>query len=179
MKKGKIITKNHIAVFAMVLVLAGAVWLNVRYSGGEKFLGQAAFVSKKTSSGDTVETAAKVKEKAGDYFAAAVKEREDAFAKAQETVEETLRSASVSEEEKQSALKTVNELSNRIATAQNIEAILKAKGFEKVVAILGDGTANIVVSSDPLTEQQTVQIQDTVTTETDIPLKGVKIITVK
>ena len=103
MKKGKVITKNHIAVFVMVLALAAAVWLNMRYSGESKFLGEAAFVSNKGSS-KTAETAASVKEKAQDYFEKAVKDREEAFDKTQETVEESLKSANLSEDEKQKVL---------------------------------------------------------------------------
>lgn len=177
MKKGKVFTKNHIAVFFMVLALAAAVWLNMRYSGDGKFLGEAAFVSNKTE-GDTVETAAKVKEKAEDYFETAAKERDDAYNKAQESVEETLKSANISDEEKEKALNDLAALSNRIAAAQNIESILKAKGFSKVIAVLSVNSANIVVSAKELTAEQTLQIQDTVTTETDIPLSSVKIVTV-
>ena len=179
MKIGKILTKNHIAVFLMLVILAGAIWLNIRYSGEGKYLGEAAFVSNGNTASGAVETSAKVKEKAEDYFETAIKERDEAFDKVQETVEETLRSASATEEEKQTAMKTVNELSNRIATAQNVESVLKAKGFGKVVAVLGENSASIVVSGEDLTPEQTLQIQDTVTTETDIPLSNVKIITVK
>lgn len=178
MKKGKVITKNHIAVFVMVLALAAAVWLNMRYSGESKFLGEAAFVSNKGSS-KTAETAASVKEKAQDYFEKAIKDREEAFDKTQETVEESLKSANLSDDEKQKALNDLAALSNRIAAAQNIETVLKAKGFEKAVAVLNDKTANIVVQSDGLTPEQTLQIEDVVTTQTDIPLSGVKIVTVK
>ena len=178
MKKGKVLTKNHIAVFFMVLALAAAVWLNMRYSGDGKYLGEAKFVSNKKSS-ETVETAAKVKESASDYFATAIEDREKAYEKAEETVEEALKSASITPEEKEEALKQLSVLSNRIAAAQNIESILTAKGFNEVVAILGEDSANIVVKSEGLTTEQTLQIEDTVTTQTSIPIGKVKIVTVK
>ena len=54
MKKGKVIGKSHIALAVMVVALAGAVWLNMRYSNEEgkdtsnsssKYLGQAEYVN--------------------------------------------------------------------------------------------------------------------------------------
>ena len=178
MKKGKVLTKNHIAVFFMVLALAAAVWLNMRYSGDGKYLGETKFVSNKGSS-ETVETAAKVKESADDYFKKAKSDRESAYEKAEELVEEALKSASITPEEKEKALNDLASLSNRIAAAQNIESILTAKGFKDVVAILGEDSVSIVVKAEELTTEQTLQIEDIVTGETSIPISKVKIVTVK
>ena len=61
----------------------------------------------------------------------------------------------------------------------NIESLLKAKGFEKAAAIIGDSGINIVVKSDGLTAAQTLQIQDIVMSETKIELSAIKIVTVK
>lgn len=178
MKKGKVLGKGQIAVFVMVLALAAAVWLNVKYSGNTKYLGEVAYVNGKSGSSEAVATSAKTTEST-DYFADAVKERDESYEKTEELIEETLKSSSLTDAEKQEAKERLNELSNRIATAQNIESLLKAKGFKKAVAILGENTANIVVSGDGLTTEQTLIIQDIVTGETDIPLDGIKIVTVK
>ncbi|MBR4972928.1 MAG: SpoIIIAH-like family protein, partial [Clostridia bacterium] len=60
----------------------------------------------------------------------------------------------------------------------NIETLLKAKGFEKSLVIISDKGINVVVKSEGLTSQQTLQIQDVVTNETDITLQNIKIIPV-
>ena len=57
-----------------------------------------------------------------------------------------------------------------------IESLLKAKGFEKSLAIIGDDEINIVISSEGLTTANTLQIQDIVTSQTDIGLSKIKII---
>ena len=61
----------------------------------------------------------------------------------------------------------------------NIETLLKAKGFEKVVVVINDTGITVVVKSEGLTSGQTLQIQDIVTTETNIELSNIKIIPVK
>lgn len=173
MKKGKIIGKKHIALAVMVLALGTAVWLNMKFSS-EKYLGEAKYVS--TSSGDAVQTAAKAEE---DYFESAKKEREQARKEATELIEETLKSSTLTDADKQNALNSTKELAARIENESNIETLLKAKGFEKAVVVISEKNVNIVVKSDGLTTAQTLQIQDIVTEETKIPLGNIKIITVK
>lgn len=178
MKKGKVFTKGQAAVALMVVALGAAVWLNMKFTGGEKYLGQASYVSGE-SEPETVETSAKTDEKDTDYFTTAVSERNAALKEAQELVEETLKSANITEEEKKAALNTTEELAKRVASAQNIESLLKAKGFKKVVAVIGENNVSVVVSSDSLDNSQTLQIQDIVTSETGVPLSNITIVAVK
>ena len=69
-------------------------------------------------------------------------------------------------------------LGANIEKESNIESLLKAKGFEKALAIIGDKGISIVVKSEGLTSAQTLQIQDIVTNETSIALANIKIIPV-
>ena len=169
MKKGKVFGKTQIAVTAMVLALAGAVWLNMKYTPSSgKYLGEASYVSNSSSSKEVLQTSAKAnEEKSEDYFTKTKKERSDARKEAEETVKETLSSAKLTE------------LANRAESESNIEALLKAKGFEKALAVMNDTGISIVVKSDGLTSAQTLQIQDVVTTQTNIPLSGIKIVPIK
>ena len=57
-----------------------------------------------------------------------------------------------------------------------METLLKAKGFDKALAVIGDSGISIIVKSEGLTSAQTLQIQDIVTSETDISLNNIKII---
>ena len=77
MKKGKVFGKTQIAVTAMVLALAGAVWLNMKYTPSSgKYLGEASYVSNSSSSKEALQTAAKAnEEKSEDYFTKTKKER--------------------------------------------------------------------------------------------------------
>lgn len=175
MKKGKVFGKGQVAVAVMLLGLAAAVWLNAKFLPTDtKYLGDASYVQGSADeNGEALETGASVSK---DYFANAKKEREEALEKASETVEELLKSDSLTEEDKKSALAKIEELADRIEKENNIESLLKAKGFEKAVAIIGDKGISIVVGSEGLTSAQTLQIQDIVVSETSISLGNIKII---
>ena len=116
---------------------------------------------------------------AGDYFTDVKKERESNRKKAQESIEETLKSAKLTDADKKSALAKIEELADRSEHESNIEALLKAKGFEKAIAVIGNSGINVVVRSEGLTSAQTLQIQDIVTAETNISLANIKIVPVK
>lgn len=177
MKKGKVFGKNQIAVTAMVLALAAAIWLNMKFTPtSSKYLGEAAYVN--AGSSDSVQTSASAKEDA-DYFETVKKDRAKARTEAQEFITETLKNKSLTEEDKKSALKKTEEIAKRIETESNIETILKAKGFKQAIAVISDSGINIIVKSEGLTSVQTLQIQDVITSETNIKLSGIKIIPVK
>ena len=80
MKKGKVFTKSQAVLALMVLCLGAAVWLNMKFSSNEKYLGEATYVS--SSSGEkseTVSTSAKPLEDDADYFKSAKQKREQAL----------------------------------------------------------------------------------------------------
>ena len=174
MKKGKVIGKGQIAVGVMVVALAAAIWLNTKYMPTtQKYLGEASYVS--TTSPDAVETATD----SGDYFTQAKNERKKALEEACETVEELLKTENLTETDKESALKQIENIGNTIKKEANIEALLKAKGFEKAVAVIGNEGINIIVKSDGLTTANTMQIQDIATQESGLDLSKIKIIPIK
>ncbi|MBR7132941.1 MAG: SpoIIIAH-like family protein [Clostridia bacterium] len=175
MKKGKVFGKGQIAVGVMVVALAAAIWLNAKYlPSSTKYLGEASYVSG-TAEEEAVQTGAKA-ETSEDYFTTAKKERDKAREEACETIEEVLKDSKLSEKDKASALAKIEEIGGRIESESNIEALLKAKGFKKVLAVISDSGISIVVKSEGLTSAQTLQIQDIVTNETNITLGKIKII---
>lgn len=178
MKKGKVFGKGQITVAVMLLALGAAIWLNTKYLPSDtKYLGEASYVSNTTDK-EAVETAAKADKTETDYFENAKKERETAREEAADAVEDLLDSKKLTEEDKKSALAKIEALGANIEKENNIETLLKAKGFEKTLAVIGDSGISVVVKSDGLTSVQTLQIQDIVTAQTDIPLNNIKIIPV-
>jgi len=176
MKKGKVFTKAHLTVAVMLVALGAAIWLNSKYlPSSTKYLGEASYVNS-SSEKESVETSAKVE---ADYFTTAKADREKARKSAIETVEETLKNDKLTDNDKKSALKSIEQISKRMEKEANIESLLKAKGFEKTLAIISDEEINIVISSDGLTTANTLQIQDIVTSQTDIDLSKIKIIPIK
>lgn len=179
MKKGKVFGKNQVVLALMVVALGAAIWLNMKFSSTEKYLGEATYVNDSNiSSGEAIQTSAKA-EKEADYFETAKSDRQKALDEAQEMTEETLKSADVSDTEREKALTAVTQFSQRIEKANNIETLLKSKGFSKAVVIIAESDISVVVKSEGITTAQTLQIQDIVTSQTKIPLSNIKIITVK
>lgn len=173
MKKGKVLGKGQLAVGVMVVALVAAIWLNTKYMPtSTKYLGEASFVSA-TDEDEVVETSAKTE---NDYFTTAKNERKKAMNEAIETIEETLKNENLSESDKASAMKKIEEIAETLEKESNIETLLKAKGFKQAVAVIGKDGINIIVSSDGLTTANTLQIQDIVTTESGIDLSKIKII---
>lgn len=176
MKKGKVLGKGQVTVAVMLIALGAAIWLNAKYLPSDtKYLGEVSYVSD-TSSEKVVETAAKAEKQ--DYFTTAKNERTAAREEACETIEETIKSDKLSEEDKKSALAKIEEIGARIESESNIEALLKAKGFEKTLAVINDTGISVIVKSEGLTSAQTLQIQDIITNETNITLEKIKIIPV-
>lgn len=180
MKKGKVFGKSQIAVTAMVLALGAAIWLNMKYTPSSgKYLGEASYVSNTSSDSGAVQTSAKAEANDEDYFTTAKKEREETRKEAQELIEETLKNDKLTDEDKKSALAKAEEIAGRMESESNIETLLKAKGFDKALAVISDTGISVVVESEGLTSAQTLQIQDIITSETNIPLSNIKIVPIK
>lgn len=179
MKKGKVFSKGQVTVAVMLLSLAAAIWLNAKYvPSATKYLGEASFVNGTAEEDEAaVETSASVKENS-NYFTTAKKEREKNRKEMTETVEELLNHKNLTAEDKKEALAKAEKYAQTVEKEGNIEALLKAKGFEQSLVIISDKGINVVVKSEGLTSQQTLQIQDIVTNETDITLENIKIIPV-
>lgn len=176
MKKGKVLGKGQLTVALMVVALGAAIWLNTKYLPSDtKYLGEASLVGN-TSEGEAMETSAKEET---DYFAESKKEREKARKEAIELIEETLDNDNLKDKDKKSALAKTEEIASRIEQEANIETLLKAKDFKQVVAVINDTGITVVVKGEGLTSNQTLQIQDIITAETNIPLANIKIIPVK
>jgi stage III sporulation protein AH len=176
MKKSRVLGKGQLAVGVMVIALIAAVWLNTKYMPtSTKYLGEASFVS--TNSGNAVETSAKADEQ--DYFVTAKADREKQLKNATDTVKELLKSENLSDKDKESALKQIENIADTMKKEANIEALLKAKGFKEAVAVIGNDGINIIVKSDGLTTANTMQIQDIAVTESGLDLSKIKIIPIK
>ncbi len=60
-------------------------------------------------------------------------------------------------------------------TESVIENLIRAKGFKDALVILGEGSANIIVDSEKLTQPQVAQIKDIVCREVDVDIDNIKI----
>ncbi len=175
MKKGKVLTKSHITLVAMVLLLGAAVWLNTNYNGKTKYMGEATFVS---TTDDQNKAPVSAEITPTDYFTAALAERENAYKQAEEALKVALDNPNASSAEKSAAIKTNAALAERRVGETAVENILKAKGFSNVLVTISGNSATVAVDAPSLSSGETLQIQDAVTTNCGISLSNIKIITV-
>ena len=86
---------------------------------------------------------------------------------------------SSSSEAKQKAEKNKNTIALNIEKEANIETLIKAKGFEKCIAVLNEKSANIIIKAKDITSQQTIQINEIVSEQTEFSPENIKIIAVE
>lgn len=177
MKKGKVFGKTQIALAVMVVALGAAVWLNMEYSSAStdkvsnnssKYLGQAEYVNAETEYEENpVE----------EYFLELKKERKQARDEAVGIIEETLAGTGLSTDDREKLVIKTGELAERSEKEAAIELVLKAKGFNYVVAVIGDDDINIVTLSEELKSSEMAQIRDAVMSQTDFSAAKIKIVT--
>ena len=185
MKNKSIFGKKQLIMAALLLALGGAVWLNMQYSGtaggfinnggvsSNKNLGDTKYVAN-LNEGSAVQTAAST-----DYFTSAAAERKKARDEALALLEETLDKVDANSSAKQKASDDIAVIAKRIETEAAIETLIKAKGFEKALVVIGDDSVSVIVKADELLPSQTLQIQDAVTSQTKISLEKIKIVNKK
>jgi len=182
MKKGKIFGKKQLLLVIMVLALGGAIWLNMEYSATSGGFTNAVSTENKNL-GDTkfVATDEAVETMAGesDYFTTAKKDRETARNDALKLIEETLNSTSVTDAQKTEAMAKLTLAAKAVTQEADVEAELIAKGFSKVLCMINDNKATVIVKSNGISSSQTLQIQDAVTSKSDVTLENIKIVTIK
>lgn len=173
MKKGKVIGKKQLILAVMVLALGAAVWFNMKYSGGTKYLGEAQFVDN-SASGEALETSGQV----ADYFSSSRESRAKVRATAREEITENIKNAGGDESKLAAAAEAAATIAAREVAEANIEQLLKAKGFSETLAVIGDNDVNVVVRTGELTAAQTLQIQDIAAAQSGYNLSKIKILTV-
>ena len=80
------------------------------------------------------------------------------------------------QESKDSALQSMSKIASQIEQESNIESLIKAKGFEDCIAVVGDGGATVIVASDGLLAGEVAQITEIICEQTSLPASGVKIV---
>lgn len=179
MKKGKIFTKRHIVTASLVVCLAAAVWLNMRYSSFEtgdttNNFNENQYYNTNSSLGEAVETAGNVSQ-----ISTARTERNNLRTKTLSELKTILENSNATDEAKSEALKGLQKIADNISNESSIETIIKAKGFKDALAVISDETVTVVVPKDELLSSETLQIQDAVTSQIKIDLEKIKIIAVK
>lgn len=117
-----------------------------------------------------------------EFFESARLNREKSRDEALDTIEKTLKNASLSDEEKQTAAETLQAQITNIELEAELETLIKAKGFVDCVVMLGADTADVTVmtENDALTAAEVTQIRDVILSKCpDVKAQGITVVEVR
>mgnify|MGYP004457436509 FL=1 len=137
-------------------------------SGTNKNYGEAQLVSVSNDSGSK-------------FFEEARLKREKAHDAALDTIQKTLKSSSLSAEEKKSYTQELTGNLEDLNAETEIETLVKAKGFADCLCFLQSDRADLTVmtSGDALTAAQVAQIRDIVLSKSKVSAQNITVVEVK
>ena len=137
-------------------------------SSANKNYGEAQLVSVSNNSGSK-------------FFEEARLKRTKAHDEAMDTIQKTLKSASLSAEEKKTYTQQLTGNLEDLNAENEIETLIKAKGFADCLCFLQSGRADLTVmtSGDALTAAQVAQIRDIVLSKSNVTAQNITIVEVK
>ncbi len=193
--------KRQLVIAALVAALGTAVYLNWQLSGAvpaettgssrvsEKQLGQTTYVntsavtpesssaaSKKTDSqgSSDVKTVNASSEKAGK-FEKDRKSRSESNASAIEALNDIVEAAASSESAKKEAVEAAKELAKIIKLQTDLEAQIRAKGFDDAFVSVNNGSCIVSVSGGKLDEAAAIAIKDMVNRQAGIDFQKITV----
>lgn len=101
--------------------------------------------------------------------------REQTRSRNKEILMELINSTNVTEEQKQSAIDEMVEMTDVAEKELAAETLLVAQGFDEVVVSIYDSCADVVVSSTQVSDAQRAQIEDIVKRKTGLPGENIVI----
>lgn len=102
-------------------------------------------------------------------------DREQTRSKNKETLLEVINNEAVKESEKKKAVKTMTKITEICEMENNIETLLKAKGFSDIVVTLTDTQADVIVSSNEVDDSKRAQIEDVIKRKTGLTADNITI----
>ena len=102
-------------------------------------------------------------------------DREQMRSQTKESLLGIINNENLSDEERQDAVQSMVELTDAIEKEAAAELLLEARGFDSVVVNLTGETADVLVPSAELGDEQRAQIEDIVTRKTGIEIQNIVI----
>ncbi len=157
-----------IVVVCSVLLIGLAVILNYVLADSGDMVESFDPVDYSASDGDTyVEDT---------YFASSVLSREQARDEAIEVLKTVVNNESALDTAKEAALSDIARIAEDIEAEANIETLIKSKGFEECIAVVTGSSANVIVKSDGLLQNELSQIKEIVYEQAGIDPVNIKIV---
>lgn len=183
-----VIEKKNILTIVLVAVLLVAGYLNIRnnrLAAQEAAATDKGIQGEETDSlpedGETGEDAMQadhvqfVSGAPADFFADFKVKREQTRREEIEYVRTILNQENIDEVSITQAQDKIDEITAGMERELTVEGLLEAKGFSPVAAVFHPGSANIIVGTEELSEEQVTQIADIVVRETGIDMADINI----
>ena len=162
-------------IVAVVLLIGLAVYLNYRWFYDPlQSIGYGD--NNMEDNADSTETGANAEESKNNYFTSTALSRTQSRDEAIDVLKLVTEDAEASEEAKAEASAKISKIAVDIQNEANIETLVKAKGFEECVAIIGDDAVSVVVKADTLQANEAAQIFSIVYETTGISPENISII---
>ncbi len=179
-KRKQGMNKRMLLLAGLVLVLGIAVYFNWHLSQNENSqsatdtmtgstMGQAVYVNADASSQTDPD----------DYFVQTRQQREESRKKATDALEEIINHAKSDSSAIADATAKATAIAKGIETESNMEALIRAKGFQECLVIMGEQSVTVVVKTEGLLASDMAQIQEIAEQNSGFSLENIKIIEVK
>lgn len=109
------------------------------------------------------------------YFITSKLDRNTMYSETLETYQEMYNNANATAEQKQEALKKINNINNTKNAIMIAENLIIAKGFKNVVIFANEGSISVVIQADELKPEEVAQIQNIVSRELNVSAETIHI----
>ena len=170
------IGKRNLVIIGAVIAVGAAVWINYAVMSST---GDVGYGDQDTSTDGTTDVGGNTDgtDATATYFTSAQLSRQQAREEALAVLQTVVESEDALAETKTQALSDIAKIAEDIKSEANVEALVKAKGFDACVAVLsGDKISVIVKSDEALAASQVAQINEIVYSQTGILPTNVNII---
>ena len=165
---------KSLAVFLVVLLIGAAVYVNYRlFYDPVDSMGYGDNNMEDNYQAST-ETGGNAEEE--NYFTATVLNRQQSRDEAIDVLKMVSESEESTEEAKAEATAQISQIAVDIQNENNIETLVKAKGFEECVAVISDNAVSVIVKAESLQAAEAAQILAIVYDTTGINPENVSII---
>ena len=167
-------TRSAIVIVA-VLLIGLAVYLNYRWfydpidslGYGDNNMDNNQSESTETGGDGTSES---------DYFSSTLLSRQQSRDEAIDVLKLVTENEEASAEAKAEAAEKISKIAVDIQNETNIETLVKAKGFEECVAVIGESSVSVIVKAESLQANEAAQILAIVYETTGISPENISII---
>ena len=148
---------RSVVVIGAVLLIGLAVYLNYRWFYDPVDSLGYGDNNMEDKYDDSTATDAET-DKGNDYFTAAALTRQQSRDEALDVLSLVSSSEDADAATKAEAQAKISKIATDIQNEANIEALVKAKGFEECVAVIGEDSVSVIVKAEELQAKQTAQI---------------------